>query len=358
VTAGPLHRPALSPVDAFANRAELIRLLSSGAPGTIELPAGRIPVAGGLVIGAGWTVRGAEAGGTTLVQPVGSADPLLHVIGSRVRLQDLGLELPAASPGPHEGAQWTAVTVGRYFYPGPAAWVGDISLDGLVVTRAGRCAANSITVIGAVRDLTVRDLDVRGGGTGLMVHWGGVGNGVTRIAGPSYHPHRITVERLTVRSAFEGFCLSAAHDVTVRDTRCEDVEIGFRLLAGDNTDRYHLLGPDSDVNRRITIDGCRIGWCGDLYAIRVAGWGRSEVDGRVRLRAFDDVRLTGCEIEPTPVVGAQPRRRVFLRVPVVLERAGAVDISTVRVVGGGLPQARHLKLVPRASDKFRSGKPV
>ncbi len=330
-----VHRPALSAVDADANRAELARLLASGTRGVIELPAGRLPVAGGLVIGAGWTLRGAAGGGTTLVQAAGSADPMLHVIGSGVRLHDLRLELPASSPGPHDGAHWTAITVGRYFYPAPAEWIGDIRLDDLAVTRAGRCAANTVTVIGAVRDLAVRDLDVRGGGTGLMVHWGGVGNGVTQITGPTYHPHRITVERLTVRSAFEAFCLSAVHDVTVRDCSCDDVEIGFRLLAGDNTDRYHHLGADSEINRRITVDGCRIGWCGDLYAIRVAGWGRSEVDGRVRLRAFDDVRLTDCEIEPAPVVRTRPRRHEVLRVPVVLERAGVVDVSTVRV--GGQP---------------------
>jgi hypothetical protein len=330
-----VHRPALHGEDGVANRATLVALLESGRGGTIQLPAGRYPMAGGTGVGTGWTIAGATDLTdlvTTLVQPEPVAEPMFQVIGSHSALRSLRLELPAASPGPHDGAHWTAVTVGRYFYPGPASWVTDVELEDLVVVRSGRCPANTVTVIGAVRDVRVRGLDISGGGTGVMVHWGGVGNDVTDITGPSYHPNRLTIEGLTVRSAFEGFCLSAAHDVLVRDTRCTDVEIGFRLLAGDNTDRYHHRGPDSEINHRITVDGCAIGWCGDLYAIRIAGWGRSEVDGQVSRRTFSDLRVLDCRIQPLPVLGTARKVRAAGPQPLVLEDAGDIDTTGITVV--------------------------
>ena len=168
-----------------------------------------------------------------------------------------------------------------------------------------------------------------------MVHWGGVGTSVSAISGPTYHPHNLAIDGLIVRSAFEGFCLSSVHDVVVRGVRFERVEIGFRLLAGDNADRYHLLGPDSEINRRITVSGCEIGWSGDLYAIRVAGWGRSEVDGLISRRGFEDLQLVDCRIIPLPVDIGGGTARSTARRPVVLEDAGEVDVSGISVADKG-----------------------
>jgi hypothetical protein len=320
-----IYAPELDAEDPLTNHAVLSGLLGGRTGGRIRLPAGRFPVSG-LVIGPGWTIEGDD---TTLVQPTATSEPMLHVVGSDVTLRGLRLELPPSSPGPHDGAHWTAITVGRYLYAEEPGWLTGVRLEDLTVNRDGRCAANSVTVIGAVSDLRVRRLSVTGGGTGLMVHWGGVGTSVSAISGPTYHPHDLAVDGLIVRSAFEGFCLSSVHDVVVREVRCEGVEIGFRLLAGDNADRYHPLGPDSEINRRITVAGCEIGWSGDLYAIRVAGWGRSEVDGLISRRGFEDLQLVDCRIIPLPVDSGGLPTRSAARRPVVLEDAGDVDVSGI-----------------------------
>ncbi len=326
-----MYTPELDPADPLTNHVVLSGLLGGRTGGRIRLPAGRFPVSG-LVIGPGWTIEGDD---TTLVQPVATPEPMLHVVGSDVTLRGLRLELPPSSPGPHDGAHWTAITVGRYLYAEEPDWLTGLRLEDLTVDREGRCAANSVTVIGAVSDLRVRRLSITGGGTGLMVHWGGVGTSVSAISGPTYHPHNLAIDGLIVRSAFEGFCLSSVHDVVVRGVRFERVEIGFRLLAGDNADRYHLLGPDSEINRRITVSGCEIGWSGDLYAIRVAGWGRSEVDGLISRRGFEDLQLVDCRIIPLPVdIGGRSARSPARR-PVVLEDAGEVDVSGISVADKG-----------------------
>jgi hypothetical protein len=326
-----MYTPELDPEDPLTNQVVLSGLLGGRTGGRIRLPAGRFPVSG-LVIGPGWTIEGDD---TTLVQPIATPEPMLHVVGSDVTLRGLRLELPPSSPGPHDGAHWTAITVGRYLYAEEPGWLTGVRLEDLTVRRDGRCAANSVTVIGAVSDLRVRRLSVTGGGTGLMVHWGGVGTSVSAISGPTYHPHDLAIDGLVVRSAFEGFCLSSVHDVVVRGVHCGGVEIGFRLLAGDNADRYHLLGPDSEINRRITVAGCEIGWSGDLYAIRVAGWGRSEVDGLISRRDFEDLQLVDCRIIPLPVgIGGRSVRSAARR-PVVLEDAGEVDVSGISLMDKG-----------------------
>jgi hypothetical protein len=103
------------------------------------------------------------------------------------------------------------------------------------------------------------------------------------------------------------------------------------LLPGDNTDRFHEMGADSGINQRLLIQHCDIGWCGDLYAIRVAGWGRSEVDGAVTTRAYVDLRVQDVTIRPLPVVvsGRPPRQG---RRPIVVEDAGSVDLTEVHVL--------------------------
>jgi hypothetical protein len=321
------YRPRLSG-DADENGALLRDVLRQPEPGRVVLPAGSYPITGGLELSGSWCLSGS---GTTLRRAAAEASPLIHVLGSGVSVTDLTLELPGASPGPHDGAEWTAITVGRYFYTEKPDWIEQITVERVVVRRAGRCAANTITLIGAVRDARFADIEIHGGGTGFMAHWGAVGDAVDKITGHSLHPHHFQVERLGVYDAFEGFCLSSVHDVGVRDVSCERVEIGFRLLPGDNTDRYHELGSDSDINKRLLIRGCDIGWCGDLYAIRVAGWGRSEVDGAVTTRAYPDLGLHEVTVRPLPVeVAGRPPRTG--RRPVVLENAGPVDLDEVRVL--------------------------
>ena len=321
------YRPQLTD-DGDRNGALLRGLLSESDPGRVVLPAGSYPIAGGLVLTDRWTLSGS---GTTLWRANAEEAPLIHVLGSDVAVADLTLELPDASPGPHDGAEWTAITIGRYFYTEKPEWIERITVERLVVRRTGRCPANNITLIGAVRDARLADLEVHGGGTAFIAHWGAVGAGVSDITGHSLHPHHFQVAGLRVYDAFEAFCLSSVHDVEVRDVQSERVEIGFRLLPGDNTDRYHEKGADSGINHRLLIEHCDIGWCGDLYAIRVAGWGRSEVDGAVTTRAFVDLHVREVAIRPQPVVVAgRPSRQG--RRPIVVEDAGLVDLEQVHVL--------------------------
>jgi hypothetical protein len=135
-----------------------------------------------------------------------------------------------------------------------------------------------------------------------------------------------------VRDAYEGFYLSSVHDVEVRDVTCDDVEIGFRLLPGDNADAYHEDPTRSQVNRRITVSGARIGWRG-IYAIRVAGWGRSEVDREVRRLSYRDVTISGCVLTALP---AARRLAGRTRRAVVVEHAAGVGFDGM-ALGGGVP---------------------
>ncbi|ADB29617.1 hypothetical protein Kfla_0495 [Kribbella flavida DSM 17836] len=323
------YRPQLGG-DGDSNGALLRDLLRTAEPGHVVLPAGSYPITGGLVLTDHWSLSGSAAG-TTLWRAEAEQAPLIHVLGSDVAVSDLLIELPDASPGPHDGAEWTAVTVGRYFYPERPRWIERITLERLVVRRAGRCAANNLTLIGAVRHARFSDLEVHGGGTAFIAHWGAVGAGVSDISGHSLHPHHFEVDGLRVHDAFEGFCLSSVHDVQVRHVRCEGVEIGFRLLPGDNTDRYHENGAASGINQRLLVEDCDIGWCGDLYAVRVAGWGRSEVDGAVTTRGYLWLDLRDVTVRPLPVVVADRPPREGRR-PIVVEDAGPVDLGGVSVL--------------------------
>ncbi|TDO35740.1 hypothetical protein EV643_12112 [Kribbella sp. VKM Ac-2527] len=321
------YRPQLGG-DGDKNGALLRALLNESEPGRLVLPAGSYPISGGLVLTDSWSLSGS---GATLWRAEAEQAALIHILGSGVAVTDLTLELPDSSPGPHDGAEWTAITIGRYFYTDKPQWIERITVDRVVVRRVGRCAANNITLIGAVRDARFTNLQVHGGGTAFIAHWGAVGNGVSDITGHSLHPHHFQVDGLRVYDAFEAFCLSSVHDVEVRNVQCEGVEIGFRLLPGDNTDRYNENGADSGINQRLLIHNCDIGWCGDLYAIRVAGWGRSEVDGAVTTRAFVDLGLRDVTVRPLPVmVGSRPPRQG--RRPIVVEDAGSVDLNDVRVL--------------------------
>jgi hypothetical protein len=73
------------------------------------------------------------------------------------------------------------------------------------------------------------------------------------------------------------------HDVRVVGGCLRDVGMGFRLLPGDNTDRFVA---DPRIGSHIEIaDGC-VRWTGENYGARIAGWGRSEVDGLVSTSAL------------------------------------------------------------------------
>jgi hypothetical protein len=183
--------------------------------------------------------------------------------------------------------------------------------------------------MGAVRRVRLLDIDVSGGGTAVAVHWGAVGESVATIVGPSYHPHDLTVAGLTVRNAFEAFYLSSVYDVSVRDVTATNVEIGFRLLPGDNVDLYRERGEVSDVSSRIEIADCRIGWCG-LYGIRVAGWGRSEVDHRVRRLDYHDVSIRNVRLHAEPTLH---RRHHGRRAGVVVDEATGVAFADLKAGG-------------------------
>jgi hypothetical protein len=342
--------PALNG-DGVGNRAILADLLAGGEPGELCLPSGRFPLAGGLVVGRGWTIRGAFAdAGRALhrapdAEPAtgirtwlyadrpGDGEPLIHVLGSGVAVQRLGLEPAPSDPGPHGGDRGTAVTVGRFLYPEPPEWISQVRLADLEIRANGRRTANAVAVMGAVRDIAVCGLTVHGGCTGLAVHWGGVASavrsgqraGVAQLSGPTCHPHELTVTGLRVREAFEGFYLSAVHDVRVQDADLREVDIGFRLLAGDNTDRFHP--PGGGVGRRIGISRVSVAWRGRLYGMRVAGWARSAVDGVVTALAYEDVEVSDCRFVALEDDAAPLRSRA----PIVLERAYGVVLRDVSV---------------------------
>ncbi|HEX6445452.1 MAG TPA: hypothetical protein VF053_10215 [Streptosporangiales bacterium] len=315
------------------NGAELRRLLAY-PPGRLQLPEGRHVLAGGVVLTEGWALTGSpgDPARTSLVQAAPAEEPLLHVLGSGVRIEDLTLHVRATDAGSHDGDRWTALTVGRYLYPGDADWLDGVGVRRVHVVRDGRCPANSIAVMGAVRDLELTGVRIRGGGTGVAVHWGAVGRSVGAITGPSYHPHRLRIRGLEVSGAYEAFYLSSVHDVTVTDVRAEDVEIGFRLLPGDNTDRFHDAAGSSPVSRGIEVRGCELGWSGRLYAFRVAGWGRSEVDHRVTRLDYRDLTVDDIRIRPRPVPGANGHAGP--RVAVVVENAGPVRFGGITLDDG------------------------
>lgn len=332
------------------NGAELRRLVAHPA-GRLQLPEGRHVVTGGVVLTDGWTLVGSRGDPTrtSLVQAEPADEPLVHVVGSGVAVEDVTLHVPRTDAGRHDGDRWTALTVGRYLYPADAGWLDGVGVRGVHVVRDGRCPANSIAVMGAVRDLELTGVRVRGGGTGVAVHWGAVGDHVSTLTGPSYHPHRLHLRDLEVCGAYEAFYLSSVHDVTVTDVRADDVEIGFRLLPGDNTDRFHDAAGNSPVSRGIEVRGCEVGWTGRLYAFRVAGWGRSEIDHRVSRLDYRDLTVDDIRIRARPVPG--PNGHVEPRVAVVVENAGPVRFGRIRLDGapGVLPARVDGTDVPLAS---------
>ena len=313
------HRPELG-ADADANRRVLQDILDAEPGGTLELPGGVHTIADGLRVPGGWTVTGAAGGDTWLASAGTTGHPVLHVTGSNVAVRDLGLRPPPADPGEHGGDRGTAVTVGDYLYREPPEWIARVDLRRLRVERPGERNANCVALMGAVRDVTVHDVTVTGGYTAVAVHWGAVGTSVASITGPTYHPHRLTITELRVSDAVEGFYLSSAHDVRVAGACLRDVEMGFRLLPGDNTDRFVR---SEAVGSAIDISGICVRWHGPLYAVRVAGWGRSEVDGVVSVLRYRDTTVRDCVLR-----GAGTRESWS---PVVVERAEGVDLRGITV---------------------------
>ncbi len=307
--------------DAEANRRVLQDRLD-GPAGVLELPPGEWAVSGGLRVPGGWTVRGPAAGGpaTWLTEVGGGGQPVLHVLGSGVTVEDVGLRPAPSEPGEHGGDRGTGVTVGRYLYDDAPAWLSDVTLRRVHVAAPTR-AANAIALMGAVRDVLVEDATVHGGYTGVAVHWGAVGASVDTLVGPTYHPHGLTVTGLRVSDAIEGFYLSSVHDVTVRDACLTDVDMGFRLLPGDNTDRF--AGPE--VGSRISVAGVCVRWTGPQYAVRVAGWGRSEIDGAVSVLRYADTTVADC------VLRRAGHPEVSSWSPLVLEQVAGVALRNIRV---------------------------
>ncbi|MER7167382.1 hypothetical protein ABT336_15090 [Micromonospora sp. NPDC000207] len=300
------HVPVTLGSDAEANRVHLQHLLDSAGGGTLVLPSGTYPLDRGLTVPAGWTVRGTPAGGTPttwLTVDTPGDRPVLHVTGGHVAVVDLGLRPAPSRPGEHDGDRGTGLTVGRYLYPDEPEWIDTISVRRVHVDHGTNRAANAVAIMGAVRDVRVRDVTVTGGHTAVAVHWGAIGSRVDTITGPSYHPHRLDLTGVRVRDAVEGFYLSAVHDVAVDGACLRGVDMGFRLLAGDNTDRFHK-DPAVRIGERIDIRDVCITWTGPLYGIRVAGWGRSEVDGMVSHLTYADTTLRDIVLRRPPATSA------------------------------------------------------
>ncbi|PRY29604.1 hypothetical protein [Pseudosporangium ferrugineum] len=316
-----IHRPALG-ADPERNRRLLQEALDTSPPGKLELPPGTHVVGDGLRVPGGWTIRGAEVAGAnggrpaTWLESIGTTGhPVLHITGSDVAVSDLGLRPPPADPGEHGGDRGTAVTIGDYLYRETPEWIARVDVRRVHVERPSEKHANCVALMGAVRDITLHDLTVRGGYTGVAVHWGAVGTDVSTISGPTYHPHRLTVTDLRVSDAIEGFYLSSVHDVRVEGACLRDVEMGFRLLPGDNTDRFV---PEGVVGSGIHVSDVCVRWRGPRYAIRAAGWGRSEVDGVVSVLRYRDTVIRDCRLRGTGTGESWS--------PIVMERAEGVEL--------------------------------
>ena len=327
-----IHRPALGP-DAERNRRVLQEVLDTVPAGKLELPPGTHPIADGLRVPGGWTIRGSEVAGAgggppgTWLDSTGTTGhPILHILGSDVAVSDLGLRPPPADPGEHGGDRGTAVTVGDSLYRDTPEWVARVDLRRLHVERSDEKHANCIALMGAVRDITAHDVTVRGGYTAVAVHWGAVGADVASITGPTYHPHRLTITDVRVRDAIEGFYLSSVHDVRVEGACLRDVEMGFRLLPGDNTDRFVT---SDRVGSAIDIADVCVQWNGPRYAVRAAGWGRSEVDGLVSVLHYRDTTIRDCTLR-----GAGTGDNWS---PIVLERAAGVTLRDITATTEPLP---------------------
>jgi hypothetical protein len=336
MVAVPSYTPVLT-ADPAANADTLTALLDTQPPGVVRLPAGTYPLSRGIVVGAGWTVVGAEPAGTAgdvgtwLSSNSPYGEPIVHVLGSDVEISGLGLLPPHSAPGEHAGDRGTAITLGLYLYPETPRWIERIRISGVHIRRSGDRAANCVSIMGAVRDVEVTDVTVAGGCTGLAVHWGAVGQSVATLVGPTYHPHRLRVSGLRVSDAFEGFYLSSVHDVRVSHVCLSDVDIGFRLLPGDNTDRFHPAD-GAVVGRDIEISDACIAWRGALYGMRVAGWGRSEVDGLVTTLVYRDVAIRDVVMTALdPPDGVATSGAALSRSPVVLERAYGVSLHNVNI---------------------------
>jgi len=321
----------LSDADGEHNRQLIQAALDTH--GSVTLPSGRVPVTGGLVLAAAARLSGSR--NTVLAATAASAQPVVHILGPDAHLSDLTITLPTSKPGPHDGARFTAVTIGDYLYPDAPIWTDGVSLRRIRIQRPAQCAANSIAIMGAVRRTSLCDIEVTGGGTGLAVHWGAIATSVSEITGPSYHPHDLRIKRLTVRDAFEAFYLSSVHDVLVRGFHADNVEIGFRLLPGDNADRYHEDPEASQVSQRISVRGGRIRWRG-IYGIRVAGWGRSEVDRSLRSLPYQRVAVTDCDLT---AIASPPAAASTTRASVVLESAEGVHFSGIAIRGADVTEA-------------------
>ena len=316
-----IHRPALGP-DPERNRRLLQETLESAPGGKLELPPGTHRLSDGLRVPSGWTLRGAATAPipTTRLESLGTGGaPVLHVTGSDVTISDVGLLPPPADPGEHGGDRGTAITVGEYLYREPPSWISGVDVRRVHVDRPGERNANCVAVMGAVRDVTLHALTVRGGYTGVAVHWGAVGADVATISGPTYHPHHLTITNLRVRDAIEGFYLSSVHDVTVRGACLRDVEFGFRLLPGDNTDRWVA---SAEVGSDIEIAEACVRWHGPNYGVRVAGWGRSEVDGVVSELRYANTLIRDCRL-----TGAGQAHWS----PVLVEQAPGVELRDITI---------------------------
>ena len=322
-----IHRPALT-ADPERNRRLLQEALDADSPGKLELPPGEHTIADGLRVPGGWTIRGASVTGANGSPPasrlisIGSTgQPILHVLGSDVSISDLAFTPPPADPGEHGGDRGTAVTIGEYLYASTPEWIERVDLRRVHVDRPADRAANCIAIMGAVREISLHDVTIRGGYTGVAVHWGAVGADVASIAGPTFHPHRLTITDLRVRDAIEGFYLSSVHDVRVAGACLRDVEMGFRLLPGDNTDRF--VPATAEIGARIEIAGACVRWHGPRYGVRVAGWGRSEVDGLVSVLTYTDALIRDCRIVG---VGSGDSWS-----PLLVEQAGGVQLRDIEI---------------------------
>ncbi|MEV4637706.1 hypothetical protein AB0J80_10170 [Actinoplanes sp. NPDC049548] len=321
-----IHRPALG-ADPARNRRLLQEALETAPAGKLELPPGTYGISDGLRVPGGWTIRGSEVAGAnggrpgTWLESMGTTGhPVLHILGSDVSVSDLGLRPPPADPGEHGGDRGTAITVGDYLYAATPDWIARVDIRRVHVERPAGKHANCVALMGAVRDITLHDLTIRGGYTGVAVHWGAVGTDVSTITGPTYHPHRLTVTDLRVSDAIEGFYLSSVHEVRVEGACLRDVEMGFRLLPGDNTDRFVTTG---DVGSAIDISDVCVRWHGPRYAVRVAGWGRSEIDGVVSVLRYRDTAIRNCRLRGTGTGESWS--------PILMERATGVAIHDISV---------------------------
>jgi hypothetical protein len=328
--------------------ADPITEIQSGKSGEVLLPPGETHVHGEVQVTRPLRIAGAGAGRTVLVFHIGARQCAFRILSSNVVLEDVEIRVDMRDqPGPHDGEYGTAVTIGRYLYgeKDQIREIQNVTVRRVAIRRvAGSWPANSIFGGGAVSKVLLEHITIEGGLLGVGFHWGAAGKDVGKITGKTYHPHGLVLRDVEVVDSVEGFWFSSCYDVDVQGVVVRRCSFVFRLLPGDNGARFADAAEKPKISSNIAIRNVyAYDVISTLFAVRITGWGRSEIDKKESLVAYRDTSIENVIIHTTGV--AAPRFGL-----IYLDRCAGIDISGVivsREVDGAaflLDQAREIRI--------------